>query len=38
MEGWREATFGEGRRSSGRLILHTSLHSDEIAELGSWRN
>lgn len=35
MEGWREATFDEGRRSSGSLILHTSLHSDENAKLGS---
>lgn len=38
MVGWREATFGEGCHSSGSLILHTSLHSDEIAELGSCRN
>lgn len=34
MEGWREATFGEGRRSSGSLIPH--IHSDESAKLGSY--
>lgn len=35
--GWREATFGEGRRSSsGSLILH--INSDETAKLGSCRN
>lgn len=35
-EGWREATFGEGRCSSGSLIL--PINSDEIAKLGSCRN
>lgn len=35
-EGWKEATFGEGRHSSGSLILH--INEDEIASLGSSRN